>query len=101
MKESVVRDGNFSEAGDVRLDSKYRLCLPKGLRTSGVHAYRVYSNDAGQIVLDPQVVIPAAEAWLFKNKSALDSVRRGLQELAEGKVVRKSSLAKHSKDQIE
>jgi hypothetical protein len=40
----------------------------------------------GQIVLDPQVSIPASEAWLYRNPEALASVRRGLQDLAEGKV---------------
>ncbi len=101
MRESLVRDGHFKEAGDVRLDAKYRVCLPKGLRTSSVHAYRVYSNEAGQIVLDPQVIIPAAEAWLYKNKGALDSVRQGLREAGEGKLVKRPSLAKHAEDEIE
>jgi hypothetical protein len=40
----------------------------------------------GQIVLDPQVTIPASEAWLFSDPDALASVRRGLSDAAKGKV---------------
>jgi hypothetical protein len=37
-------------------------------------------------VLDPQVTIPAFELWLFKNPTALASVKRGLADAAQGKV---------------
>ncbi|MDD5627866.1 MAG: hypothetical protein PHU21_02295 [Elusimicrobia bacterium] len=77
----VVREGDFLDYGAVKADAKHRVVL-KG----PVHElYRVYRNEAGQILLDPQVMIPANEAWLFKNKKALASVRRGLQQMAEGK----------------
>jgi len=31
-------------------------------------------------------IIPSSEAWLYKNKEALESVKRGLKNAAEGKV---------------
>ncbi len=31
-------------------------------------------------------IIPASEAWLYKNKEALESVRRGLKDAAEGRI---------------
>ena len=31
-------------------------------------------------------IIPASEAWLYKNKDALEGVRRGLKDAAEGRV---------------
>jgi len=31
-------------------------------------------------------IIPSSEAWLYKNKEALESVKRGLKDAAEGKV---------------
>jgi hypothetical protein len=74
-------------ARDVRPDSKRRLTLGKAL--SGLDEdirFDIYRKPDGQIVLDPQVSIPASEAWLYRNPEALASVRRGLQDLAEGKV---------------
>ena len=46
----------------------------------------MYRNRIGQIVLDPQVTIPASEAWLFKNPAAIASVRKGLADAAKGRV---------------
>jgi hypothetical protein len=43
-------------------------------------------NSFGQIVLDPQVTIPASELWLFNNPAALASVQRGLADAAQGKL---------------
>jgi hypothetical protein len=48
--------------------------------------YHIYTNKFGQIVLDPQVTIPASELWLFNNPVALASVKRGLADAAQGKV---------------
>ncbi|MEK7845968.1 MAG: hypothetical protein AAB257_03290 [Nitrospinota bacterium] len=31
-------------------------------------------------------IIPSSEAWLYKNKEAFESVKRGLKDAAEGKV---------------
>ncbi|MEE8194490.1 MAG: hypothetical protein V3T73_03190, partial [Dehalococcoidales bacterium] len=50
--------------------------------------YHIYRNSVGQILLDPQVTIPASEAWLFNNPAAIASVRRGLSDAAQGKVSR-------------
>ena len=66
-------------------DAKKRVVLPKGLVVEGI-TYHIYSNSIGQIILDPQVTIPASEAWLFNNPDALASVRRGLSDAAQGRV---------------
>ncbi|MFA6054373.1 MAG: hypothetical protein WC769_03250 [Thermodesulfovibrionales bacterium] len=42
-----------------------------------------------ETVLD---LIPPAEAWLYKNKKALESVQKGLKQAAKGKI-RKLNLA--------
>jgi hypothetical protein len=93
----VVREGDFQDYGAVKADAKHRVVL-KG----PVHEfYRLYRNEAGQILLDPQVMIPAQEAWLFKNKKALASVRRGLKQLGEGKSRRLPSLAKYADTKLD
>ena len=42
--------------------------------------------DTGDIILTPGAVIPEREMWLYQNAEALASVKRGLQELAEGQL---------------
>ena len=72
-------------ARNVKPDSRKRVVLPSSLVGKDV-VYHIYRNNVGQIILDPQVTIPAYEAWLFKNPEALASVRRGLDDAAHGKV---------------
>ena len=82
----VIRDKELKRVAEsVKPDAKKRVVLPKGLVTEGI-TYHIYSNNDGQIVLDPQVTIPASEAWLFNNPEAIDSVRRGLDDAAHGRV---------------
>lgn len=95
--EDVVRDSSLESYGEVKADSKNRVVL----RGPVARHYRVYRNASGQILLDPQVMIPASEAWLYKNKKALASVRRGLKQVEEGKLVKLPSLAKHANDDID
>lgn len=97
--DSVVRDGAFREVSEVQPDSKKRIVLKK-VRNPG-KLYRVYQNEAGQILLDPLVTIPASEAWLYENKEALASVRQGLKESAEGKLSKATSFAKYADIEIE
>ena len=83
---TIIKDEELTRIpGSVKPDSKKRVVLPAFLVGEDI-IYHIYSNSAGQIVLDPQVTVPASEAWLFKNPDALASVRRGLAEAAQGKV---------------
>jgi len=83
---TIIRDTDLTRIpGNVKPDSKRRVVLPSFLVREDI-IYHVYSNSVGQIVLDPQVTIPASEAWLFNNPDALASVRRGLSDAARGKV---------------
>ncbi len=82
----IIRDADFKRVAEsVKPDAKKRVVLPKLPLGEGI-TYHIYSNSLGQIVLDPQVTIPASEAWLFNNPEALASVRRGLADVAKGKV---------------
>ena len=84
--EDIIKNSDFKDyARDVKPDAKKRVVLPTSLVKENV-TYHVYSNSLGQIVLDPQVTIPASEAWLFQNKEAIASVRRGLADAAKGKI---------------
>ena len=84
----IIKDTGFQRvAGSIKPDAKNRVVLPKIQVPEGV-TYHIYSNSFGQIVLDPQVTIPASEAWLFNNPEALALVRKGLADAAQGKVSR-------------
>ncbi len=85
MKSKIIKDAEFERVAEsIKPDAKKRVVLPGQVR-EGV-TYHVYANSIGQIVLDPQVTIPAYEAWLFQNPEALGAVRRGLKDATEGRV---------------
>jgi hypothetical protein len=87
-------------ARDVRPDAKKRVTLGKALTGLDEDVrFDVYQNDSGQIVLDPQVSIPASEAWLYRNPEALASVRRGLQQAVEGKTISLGSFARYADEE--
>lgn len=78
-KLDVLKDTEFEEVAEVKLDSKHRVSLgPKISKTAS--SYKVYCNALGQIILDPQATVPAYELWLFKNAEAAQMVREGLED---------------------
>jgi len=74
-------------AEDVKPDHKRRVVLPKAIVQKGIR-YHIYLNRRGQIILDPQVSIPASEAWVFNNPDVLALVKRGLADASAGRVSR-------------
>ena len=92
---TILRDTELIRVADnVKPDAKKRIVLPKTLVQKGI-TYAIYHNSIGQIVLDPQVTIPASELWLFENEDALALVDNGM---AEKKSVNRGSFAKYVKD---
>ncbi len=81
-------------AGSVKPDTRKRVILPSALVGEGV-VFHIWHNSRGQILLDPQVTIPASELWLFKNKKALASVDRGMAETTR---INRGSFAKYVKN---
>jgi len=83
-------------ARDVRPDAKKRVTLGKALDGLDVDIhFDVYRKENGQILLDPQISVPASEAWLYRNPEAIRAVRQGIQEAAEGKAVFAGSFASY------
>ncbi len=94
---TIIKDEELTRIpGSVKPDSKKRVVLPSFLVREDI-IYHIYSNSVGQIVLDPQVTIPASEAWLFEDKTALASVDKGMVEAANGQVIDRGSFAKYAK----
>lgn len=69
-------------AQNVRPDSKNRVSL--GAAVAGLDedtSFTIYRDAAGRIILEPHVSVPLAEAWLFRNKTARESLARGLKQI--------------------
>jgi hypothetical protein len=97
---TIIRVDNLIKVADsVKPDTKRRVCIPKTLFKEGL-SYHIYVNDIGQIVLDPQITIPASEAWLFINKKTLASVDKGINESTNGQRTDRGSFAKYTKDEL-
>ncbi|MFC1870582.1 hypothetical protein ACFLYE_04885 [Chloroflexota bacterium] len=83
---TIIKDEKLTIVAEgVKPDFKRRVVLPRALVSKGI-TYHIYQNRLGQIILDPQVTIPASEAWLFNNPDALALVQQGLSDAAEGRV---------------
>jgi len=85
MKRELVKiDDEFEEIGTRTIDERKRLTL--GDLIKDFRRVRLYRNERGQLLIQPVVEIPASELWLFENKEALEGVKRGLKDVAEGRV---------------
>jgi hypothetical protein len=83
MKRDLVKIGDeFEEIGTRTIDERKRLTL--GDLIKDFRRVRAYRNERGQLLIQPVVEIPASELWLFENKEALEGVKRGLKDVAEG-----------------
>ena len=93
----VVKDTDFDLVAEIQKpDARKRLSLGSVVEHVGL-AYNIYRNRLGQIMLDPVIAVPVYEAWLFENKPALASVKRGLVDSAAGRTKTLGSFAAHAK----
>ena len=76
-----------------RADSRGRLTLGTVAKNKD---YRIMLNDLGQILLDPIATIPEKEIWLWRNQSALESLKRGLEEAEAGETHDLGSFAEYA-----
>ena len=98
-RQNIIKDSGFVEIAEVRADGKNRVQLGRKVKGSSTRLYRVYQNVHGQIMLDPQVMVPASEAWLFQNKQAAQMVQKGLADARNGKVTKaKEDFSKYTED---
>lgn len=90
--EYVASDKAFRPLKDdvIRADARGRITVGNEVSEK---QFRVMINDDGQILLDPVVVIPAREAWLFKNTQAAMSVLRGIEQSKAGRTKSLGSFA--------
>ncbi len=94
----LIEENMTKVAESVKPDAKKRVVIPKAVFKAGI-TYHIYINRFGQIVLDPQVTIPAAELWVFQNKNVLASIDKGMKESSKRQTVERGSFAKNVKDE--
>lgn len=80
----------------IQPDAKGRICI--GKPAPGVVGYQRVDEPDGRIVLIPMAAIPANELWLYQNKEAHDSVRRGAEQSKTGETAKWGSFAAHAKE---
>ena len=80
----------------VRPDKKGRVTLGPLLR--GASSVRVSVDEHSRIILEPYAEVPLREAWLYENAEALDAVRQGLKESADGELHDLGSFAEPDGD---
>jgi hypothetical protein len=68
-------------------DNKHRVNLGPAVHTPQGVRYKVFKNDAGQILLDPVKSVPAYEAWVWENPERIASIQRGIAQANAGKLV--------------
>jgi len=87
------------QALTIRPDAKGRITL--GVLARGVSSFHATVDSKGRIILEPFAEIPAREKWLFENKDALNAVREGLTQAAEGRTTSRGSFARFANDEID
>jgi glycine cleavage system aminomethyltransferase T len=93
VNTSVV-NSNFREIKhSSRADNRGRLTLGAIAKQKN---YRVMINELGQILLDPIVNISEKEIWFWKNQSAQESLKRGLEEAEAGEIHDLGSFAEYA-----
>ncbi len=85
MQTNTVRiNDEFKEVDTRTIDDRNRLTLGELLK--GSKRVRLYKNKRGEVLVQPVVEIPASEIWLFQDKEALENVKKGLKDAAEGRI---------------
>jgi len=107
---ATILNENFRRIGEASLDERKRVSLAKTLEPlkqilggelDPAIRFGIYLNDAGQLLLSPEISVPMHELWLYRNPKALKLVVKGLEEASEGKLADLGSFGKYANDDIE
>jgi len=71
----------------LKVDSRGRINI-KQLSSREITSFRAIKQEDGTILLRPvvDIEIHPEEAWLYKNPEALASVKKGLEDVAAGRI---------------
>lgn len=80
----------------VRIDGKSRVTL--GAIAQPGEQFTIHREPSGNIVLQPAKIVPANEAWLWENKTALASVLQGMREAEAGQTQDLGDFVRYAKE---
>lgn len=100
ISESSYKEVDMKRQGRVRMDSKGRLSLGKYVNSQLPIDFNIEVGEHGEIVLVPLASIPKREAWIYENPKTLESIRKGIKEAGEGKLISRGSFEKYLDDEI-
>ena len=86
--QSIFVKQDFKVLDDRILDAKGRITISNEwmpYKNQTVRSFKIYSNGDGDLLLRPEVTIPAREAWIYQNPDVIKSIKKGVKELEEGK----------------
>lgn len=80
IKEKLMK----IEKNYVKIDSRNRITIPKGLSKGLADLYKIY-EERGNIVLEPVIEVPKEEKWLFdpQNKELVEGLKKALKQKAD------------------
>lgn len=87
-KQSVFVKQDFTPVDDRILDNKGRITISNDwmpYKNQTIRSFKIYRNADGDLLLRPEVTIPAREAWIYENPEVIKSIRKGVKELEQGK----------------
>ena len=96
--ETIEKDNQKFIPFDIRfIDSKNRITIGEKIikKISGqnkVNQFQIFIGQDGDILLRPLTAIPSREAWIYEKPELIGQIRKGLQEVKDGKVEKIENL---------
>ena len=96
--ETIEKDNQKFIPFDIRfIDSKNRITIGEKIikKISGqnkVSQFQIFIGQDGDILLRPLTAIPSREAWIYEKPELIGQIRKGLQEVKDGKVEKIENL---------
>ena len=97
-KEELIQE-KFQHVGlSSRLDARNRITLSQALAMlkllggRKIDEFEILVSATGNILLRPRTTIPTRELWLHQNPEAMETLRKGLKDAAEGRVTKVKNL---------
>lgn len=90
-QESIRTNEDFVSVDNRPIDSRHRVTLSDHVFKTlpkKMDSVEVLVGTNGNILLMPKVSIPANEAWLHENPKIMNTLRKAMQQVKDGKVTK-------------